>query len=95
MAMDMRLAVPPAVPDVSPKVEPAATDVFCKVPEQVVVASNPVVPPALEQALAPDAAVASALLVRLEAVPATFLTLAIAFGVPPSAFTNTSTTVAA
>ncbi len=67
---------------------------FCRVAEQVVTVSKPAVPAVLEQANPPAAAVAKAELVRLAIDPPT-LRAVITLGVPPSAATITSTTVAA
>lgn len=88
------LAVPPAVPLTSSKKSPAFVAVFWRVDEQVVVPSKPVVPAVLEQAIAPEAAVAKAPLNRLVVEPA-LLRPTITLGVPASAVTSTSRTVAA
>src|SRR5579871_1756766 len=95
MSMDIRFAVPPAVAPLSRSIQsPAESDVFWSVALQAVTPSRPAVPAVLLHANPPDAAVARAELVRWARVPAWFLD-GTAFGVPPSAATMTSTTVAA
>lgn len=62
--------------------------------EQVVAPSSPVVPPVFAHAIPPEAAVASADERRFVTDPAAFFPT-MTFGVPPSAATEISTTVAA